>query len=93
MMNKVREPLNKKDLQAGAKVTRSTWACQKRSNHTNHGRLNAGGLKQVAGKHFDPTSTAVPVMNDRTISIVLVLMLSADWTAKIYDIKDAFLKG
>ena len=32
-------------------------------------------------------------MNHTTIRIVLVFMLLADWTARIYDVKGAFLKG
>ena len=31
--------------------------------------------------------------NNTTIRIVLVLMLLADWMARIYDIKGMFLKG
>ena len=51
------------------------------------------GFKQVAGKHFDPTSTAAPVTKDTTNRIVLVLMLLADLMARIYDVKGMFLKG
>ena len=32
-------------------------------------------------------------MNGTTIGIVLLLMLLADWTERIYGIKGAFLKG
>ena len=38
-------------------------------------------------------SIAAPVTNDITIRIVLILMLLADWMARIYDIKGTFLKG
>ena len=54
---------------------------------------DARGFEWIAGKHFDPTSTAAPVTNDTTIRIVLVLMLLADWMARMYDVKGAFLKG
>ena len=47
----------------------------------------------MAGKHFDPTSTAGPVTNDTTIRIVLLLMLIVDWMARIYDTKGMLLKG
>ena len=89
MTNKLWEPLNKMDLPEGGKVVTSTWACKKKSNDTYYGQLNARRFKLVAGKHFNPTSTAAPVTNDTTIRIVLV----ADWTARIYFIKGAFLKG
>ena len=47
----------------------------------------------MAVKHFNLMSTAAPVTNDATIRIVLVLMLLAEWMARIYGVKDAFLKG
>ena len=84
--------MDKKDLLEGAKVKTLTWACEKKSNGTYCDQLNARGFEQIAGKHFDPTSTAVPLTNNTTISIVLVLMLLEDWTARIYDVKGAFLK-
>ena len=68
-----------------------TWACKK-SNGTYHDQLNVWGFEEVAGKHFNPTSTAVPVMNDTTTRIVQVLMLLAEWMARIYDVKGLLLK-
>ena len=53
--------------------------------------LNARGFEQITGNHFGPTLSAAPVTNDTTI--VLALMLLVNWTAGIYDMKDAFLKG
>ena len=84
--------MDKKDLPKGTKVIISTWVCKK-SNGTYPGQLNARGFEQVAGKHFDPTSITDPVTNNTTIGIVLILMLLADWMARIYGIKGAFLKG
>ena len=55
--------------------------------------MNARGFKQVAGKHFYPTSTAAPVTNNTNIIIVLILMLLADWMARICNMKGVFLKG
>ena len=82
-----------KDLPNGANVITSTWAYKKKSNGTYHGRLNARGFEQIAGKHFISTSIADPVTNDTTIIIVLVFMLLANWMARIHDVKGAFLKG
>ena len=78
VMNRVWEPLDKKGLPNGVKVITSTRACKKKSNGTYHGRLNARGFEQIAGKHFDPTSTAAPMTNDTTKRIVFILMLLAD---------------
>ena len=91
--NRVWEPLDKKDLSEGAKVMTSTWACKKKSNSTHHGQLNAKGFEQIEGKHFDPTSTAALVTDNTMMRILLVLVMLADWMARIYDIKSAFLKG
>ena len=71
----------------------STSACKRKSNSRYHGQLNAKGFKQIAGKHFDRTSTVAPVTNDTTITIVLVLLLLAHWTERRYHIKGSFLKG
>ena len=45
------------------------------------------GFEQIARKHFNPMSTATAATNNTTVRIVLVLMLLADWMAKIYDVK------
>ena len=55
--------------------------------------MNSRVFEQIAGKHFDPTLTAAPVTNDTIIQIMLVLMLLANWIAREYDVKGAFLKG
>ena len=80
--NDVWESLDKKDLPEGAKVITSTWACKKKSNGTYHDKLNARRFEQIAGKYFDPTSTAAPVTNNTAIRIVLVLMLLANCMAR-----------
>ena len=81
-MNKVWEPLDKKDLPEGAKIITSTWGCKKKSKGAYCGQLNAKRFEQVVGKHFDTTSTAAPVTTVTTIRIVMVLMLLADWMAR-----------
>ena len=37
VMNRVWEPLDKRNLLEGAKVITLTWACKKKSNSTYHG--------------------------------------------------------
>ena len=93
VINRVWEPLDKKKLLEGAKVITSTWACKKKSYGTYCGQLNTREYEQVAGKHFDPTSTFAPVTNKAIIRIVLVLILLADCVERIYGIKGASLKG
>ena len=69
-----------------------TWACKKNSNSTYIGQLNARGFEQITGKHFNSTSTAAPVTSNTIIRIVLVLLLLADWMARIYDMKGVSLE-
>ena len=76
------EPLDKKDLSKGAKVVASTLIHKKKSNSTHQVRLNARGFKQIAAKHFGPTSTTAPVTNNKTIRIVMVFMLLASFWDK-----------
>ena len=64
-----------------------------KSNGTYCGQLNTRGFEYIAGKHFDPASTAAPVTKNTTIKIVLLLILLADRTARIYEVKGTFLKG
>ena len=69
------ESLDGKDLPEGAKVITSTQVCKIKSNGTCHGQMNAWIIEQIAGKHFNPTSTAAPATNNTFIRIVWVLML------------------
>ena len=89
VMNSIWEPLDKKDLLEGAKIITSTWTCKKKSNGIYHDRLNSRGFEQIAGKHFDPSSTAVPVTKDMTIRAVPVLMMLENWITRMY----VLLKG
>jgi hypothetical protein len=56
-------------------------------------RLNGRGFEQVPGIHYDPKSLAAPVVSLMTIRIVFVLMIMANWTAHVLDVRGAFLKG
>ena len=91
--NGVWEPVNIEDVPEDATLMDSTWACKKKSDGTLRGRLNARGFKQKADEHFDPSSISSPVTNCDTIRIVLTLMLMAGWTARVVDVKGAFLHG
>ena len=51
------------------------------------------GFKQVDGIDYDSASIHAPVTNTMSLQIVLTLMLMADWTAEVVDVKGAFLHG
>ena len=55
--------------------------------------MNARGFEQVEGVHYHESNIASPVTNDMSIRIIMVLALMARWTAKIVDVKGAFLHG
>ena len=93
MTKEVWGSLEGKDLPEGAKVITSTCTDKNKNNDTYHGSLNARGLMQVVWKHFNLMSTAAPAMNSTRLRNVLVLMLLADWTARIYYVNGMFLKG
>jgi hypothetical protein len=66
---------------------------KKKSNGVFRARINAQGYEQVDGLHYKEDNKAVPVVNDTTFHIVLILMLMAAWNAHILDVKRAFLNG
>jgi hypothetical protein len=91
--NEVWVPVPKSELPEDAKILTSTWAMKKKANGTYRARLNGRGFEQVPGIHFDPKSIAAPVVSLTTIRIVLILMLMAEWSGHILDVRGAFLKG
>jgi hypothetical protein len=91
--NEVWTPVLKSEVPGGAKVLTSTWAMKKKANGTFRARLNGRGFEQVPGIHYDPKSLAAPVVSLMTIRIVFVLMIMANWTAHVLDVRGAFLKG
>jgi hypothetical protein len=91
--NKVWRAVPKNYVPKNAKVMYSTWAMKKNSNGTYCARLNARGYKQVDGIHYDTSNISSPVTNDATIRIIMVLMIIFKWSAKVVDVKGAFLCG
>ena len=91
--NKVFQEVQRKDLPHGAKPIDSTWACKKKSNGTHRAKVNGSGFKQIPGQHYDSSSIHAPVTNATSIRVILVLMLMANWTANVVDVKGAFLHG
>ena len=87
------EPTKREDVPANARIITSTWAMKKKANGTFRARLNARGFQQQEGVHYDAADISSPVTNDMSIRTVMVLALMAGWTAKIIDVKGAFLHG
>ena len=52
------------------------------------------GFEQQDGKHYDKDNIAVPVVNEVTIWIILILMvMHITWVGMLLDINGAFLNG
>ena len=88
--NRVFQEVQRKYLPSGAKPIDSTWACKKKSNGTHRARVNSRRFKQILGQHYDSSSIHAPVTNETSIRVILVLMLIANWTANVVDVKGIF---
>eukprot|EP00957_Ditylum_brightwellii_P021473 1619762-Ditylum_brightwellii.AAC.1 len=62
--NEVWRPVKLEDMQPGAKVLTSTWACKLKSNGTKQARINCRGYEQVNGVHYNSTTIHAPVTNE-----------------------------
>ena len=71
----------------------STWTMQKKSNGRLRARINGRGYEQIDEIHYESNDTHVPVTNDTTVRVVMVLALMAGWLGLIADVQGAFLKG
>jgi hypothetical protein len=91
--NGVWTPVPKSEVSNEAKILTTTWAMKKKSNGTFRARLNGRGFEQVPGIHYDPKTISAPVVSLMTIRIVFILMLMAEWTGHVMDVRGAFLKG
>ena len=87
------QPVKREDVPDDAKFVSTTWAMKKKSNGTLRARLNMRGYEQEDGVHYDGQSIASPVTTDVTVRVILTLMLMCGWTAKLLDVKGAFLHG
>ena len=66
---------------------------KKKSNGVYRARINARGYEQIDGEHYKEDKKAVPVVNDTTFHVLLMLMLMAGWCAEVLDVKGAFPHG
>ena len=83
----------KKEISKTARVVTFTWACNKKSNRTYRDRFNVQGFENKYGAHYDSTSISVPVKNNATIYICLILMIMTGWAGQLCDVKGEFLYG
>ena len=85
--------VDKENVPPETKLVDSIWAYKLKSNGSKRGRLNIRGFKQVDGQSCDSANIQVPVTNNATIRLVLVLILLAGWVSHIVDVNGAFLHG
>ena len=71
----------------------STWTMQKKSNGRLRARINGREYEQIDGIHYESNDIHVPVTNDTTVRVVMVLALMVGWLWLIADVQGAFLKG
>ena len=88
--HKVWKAVPKSSIPKGTKLMDSTWTMKKKSNGKLRVRLNVRGFKQIDGEHYDSLSIASPVMNNASVRILMTLMIMANWSAKVVNIKGAF---
>ena len=86
-------PIILKDVPVGSEFITSTWSMKKKENVTYRTRLNVRVFQKVELVHYDAADIALPVTNDMSIRILMVLALITGWISKIVDIKGAFLHG
>ena len=94
-MNKygVLKPVATTQVERNARIFLSEWVMKKKPNGTYRTRITAKEYEQIDGEHFDEHSIAVPMVDDLTIRIVLVLATMAGWLPQSVDVKGAFLHG
>eukprot|EP00957_Ditylum_brightwellii_P155055 11802496-Ditylum_brightwellii.AAC.1 len=85
------EAVRKSKVPADAKVLTLIWAMKPKANRVKKARLNVRGFKQINGIHYNSQDISAPVVNNATIQILLVLIIMANWTTALLDVKGAFL--
>ena len=75
----------------GRTLIGNKWVFKKKKNGIYRAKLVALGYSQVPGVNF--TENYAPVINDITMRVIMVLMLSNNWYGEIIDVETAFLYG
>jgi hypothetical protein len=64
---------------------------KKKASGTYRARVNARGFEQIDGEHhYDKTHISLPVVNEITVRMILILIWMARWCAMLLDVKGAF---
>jgi Reverse transcriptase (RNA-dependent DNA polymerase) len=81
------------NIDKNVKILSSTWAMKKKANGQFRARITAQRYLQEDSIHYFSDSTAAPVTNETTIKIIFVLLTMSNWTARVVNMRGAFLKG
>ncbi len=77
----------------GQKAITSTWTMKKKSNGTFCSHLVAREFQQQEGLHYNIVAISSPVTNNTSICMVLIIMVVAGNTARVINVKAAFLSA
>ena len=86
-------PIKLKDVPAESKILTYTWDIKKKISRVHIARMNARGYEKIYGVNYESANISSPVTNDKSIKIVLVLVIIAACTTKVLDVKGSFLHG
>ena len=66
---------------------------KKKGNGRLRARINGRGYEHIDGIYYESNDIHVPVTNNTTVRVVMVLALMAGWLGLIADVHGVFLKG
>jgi hypothetical protein len=93
IQNAVWIPVKLNTLPSNIKPLSTTWVMKKKANGDFRARITAQGFLQEEGVHYRSDSIAVPVTNEITIKITLIMLTLAEWEVHVIYVKGTFLKG
>ena len=89
--HKVWKLIKRSEMPKGRRCVKHKWVFEIKRNGVFRARLVACGYSQVPGVDF--TESHSPVINDVTVRIILVLLITRRYKAIIVDVETAFLHG
>ena len=66
---------------------------KKKGNGRLRARINGRGYEHIDGIYYESNDIHVPVTNNTTVRVVMVLALTTGWLGLIVDVLGVFLKG
>jgi Reverse transcriptase (RNA-dependent DNA polymerase) len=85
--------VDRHEINESDKILTATWEMKKKPNGIFRASINARGLEQIDGLHYNSSNTVAPVTYDTTIRIIFTLALLSDWKGYLIDVKGVFLNG